>query len=117
MFKIKNQIRKLYASSVLTNLSLTGAWVTILAARGFSLPEIGLAETAYHAASLLTEIPSGTLADIYGRKRMLLISALIHILASVTMIVSNDLFMVCLSIALYAVCDSFASGSGDAACL
>lgn len=114
MFKIKNQIRKLYASSVLTNLSLTGAWVTILAARGFSLPEIGLAETAYHAASLLTEIPSGTLADIYGRKRMLLISALIHILASVTMIVSNDLFMVCLSIALYAVCDSFASGSGDA---
>lgn len=27
MFKIKNQIGKLYASSVLSNLSLTGAWV------------------------------------------------------------------------------------------
>ena len=40
MFKIKNQIRKLYALSVLSNLSLTGAWVAILAARGFSLPEI-----------------------------------------------------------------------------
>ena len=114
MFIIKNQIRKLYASSVLANLSLTGAWVAILAARGFSLPEIGLAETAYHAASLLTEIPSGTLADVYGRKRMLLISTLIHILASVVMILSNDLFMVCLAIALYAVYDSFASGSGDA---
>ncbi len=114
MLKIKNQIRKLYVSSVLSNLSLTGAWVAILAFRGFSLPEIGLAETAYHAASLLTEIPSGTLADVFGRKRMLLISTLIHILASVVMIVSNNLFMVCLSIALYAVCDSFASGSGDA---
>ncbi len=114
MFKIKNQIRKLYASSVLGNLSLTGAWVAILAARGFSLPEIGLAETAYHAASLLTEIPSGTLADVFGRKRMLLVSTLIHILASAVMILSNDLFMVCMSIALYAVCDSFASGSGDA---
>ena len=114
MFKIKSQIRKLYASSVLSNLSLTGAWVAILAARGFSLPEIGLAETAYHAASLLTEIPSGTLADVFGRKRMLIISTLIHMLAGVVMIVSNDLFMVCLSIALYAVCDSFASGSGDA---
>ena len=114
MFKVQNQIRKLYASSVLANLSLTGAWVAILAARGFSLPEIGLAETAYHAASLLTEIPSGTLADVFGRKRMLLISTLIHILASIVMILSNDLSLVCLSIALYAICDSFASGSGDA---
>ena len=114
MFKIKNQIRKLYASSILGNLSLTGAWVAILAARGFSLVEIGLAETAYHAASLLTEIPSGTLADVYGRKKMLIISTLIHILASVVMILSNNLALVCLSIALYAVCDSFASGSGDA---
>ena len=69
MSKIKNQIRKLYASSILGNLSLTGAWVAILASRGFSLVEIGLAETAYHAASLLTEIPSGTLADVFGRKR------------------------------------------------
>ena len=114
MLKIKNQIRRLYASSVLANLSLTGAWVAILAARGFSLPEIGLAETAYHAASILTEIPSGTLADVFGRKRMLLFSTLIHILASVVMILSDGLFMVCLAIALYAVCDSFASGSGDA---
>lgn len=114
MFKIKNQIRKLYASSILGNLSLTGAWVAILAARGFSLVEIGLAETAYHAASLLTEIPSGTLADVYGRKKMLIISTLIHILAGAVMILSNNLALVCLSIALYAVCDSFASGSGDA---
>ena len=114
MFKIKKQIRSLYASSILGNLSLTGAWVAILAARGFSLVEIGLAETCYHAASLLTEIPSGTLADVYGRKKMLIISTLIHILANAIMILSGGLALVCLSIALYAVCDSFASGSGDA---
>lgn len=114
MFKIQKQIRGLYASSILGNLSLTGAWVAILAARGFSLVEIGLAETFYHAASLLTEIPSGTLADVYGRKKMLIISTLIHVLASAIMILSNGLALVCLSIALYAVCDSFASGSGDA---
>ena len=114
MFDLKNQIRKLYASSILGNLSLTGAWVAILASRGFSLVEIGLAETSYHIASLLTEIPSGSLADVYGRKKMLIVSAVINLLASAVMIFSNGLFMVCLSIALYAVCDSFASGSGDA---
>lgn len=114
MFRIKQQIRSLYASSVLGSLSLTGAWVAILAARGFSLVEIGLAETCYHAARLLTEIPSGTLADVFGRKRMLIISTFIHILANILMILSDGLALVCLSIALIAVCDSFASGSGDA---
>ena len=45
---------------------------------------------------------------------MLMTSTLVHILASVLMILSDGLALVCLSIALYAVCDSFASGSGDA---
>ena len=114
MSAVKRQIRKLYALSVLGNLSLTGAWVAILAARGFSLVEIGFAETCYHIASLMTEIPSGTLADVYGRKRMLMISTFIHIAASAVMILSTGLPLVCFSIALHAVCDSFASGSGDA---
>ena len=67
--KSKQQIRKLYLVTILTNLSLTGAWVAILAARGFSLVEIGLAETVFHICSLIFEIPSGILADLYGRKR------------------------------------------------
>lgn len=69
MRKIQKQIRKLYASSVLGNLSLTGAWVAILASRGYSLIEIGIAETVFHITSLLLEIPSGILADVFGRKK------------------------------------------------
>ena len=52
MFKIKKQISKLYMASILGNLSLTGAWVAILAARGYSLVEIGIAETVFHIFSL-----------------------------------------------------------------
>lgn len=55
---IRKQISRLYLSSVLGNLSLTGAWVAILAARGYSLVEIGVAETVFHITSLLFEIPS-----------------------------------------------------------
>ena len=51
MVKIKKQISGLYLSSVLGNLSLTGAWVAILAARGFSLPQIGFAETVLRMCS------------------------------------------------------------------
>jgi len=114
MLKIKKQISRLYLSSVLGNLSLTGAWVAILAARGYSLVEIGLAETVFHITSLLFEIPSGVLADVFGRKKMLLVSAAMKIAGNIIMIFSCNLFMVCASLSFYAMSYNFSSGSGDA---
>ncbi len=114
MFKIKKQLSKLYTSSILGNLSLTGAWVAILAARGYSLVEIGIAETVFHIVSLIFEIPSGVLADVFGRKKMLLVSTIMGMISDIVMILSNNLFMVCLSIAFRALSYNFASGSGDA---
>lgn len=114
MLNIKKQISGLYASSVLGNLSLTGAWVAILAARGYSLVEIGLAETVFHITSLIFEIPSGVLADLFGRKNMLLVSNVMKMIGNIVMILSCNLFMVCIAIALYAMSYNFSSGSGDA---
>lgn len=51
MLKIKRQINLIYITSVLKNISLTGVWVALLAARGFSLVQIGFAETVFHIAS------------------------------------------------------------------
>ncbi|MCM1135349.1 MAG: MFS transporter [Clostridium sp.] len=114
MLKIKKQISILYASSVLGNLSLTGAWVAILSARGYSLIEIGIAETIFHIVSILFELPSGILADVFGRKNMLLVSSIMKMAGNLIMIFSSNLFMVCSSLAFYALSYNFASGSGDA---
>ncbi len=114
MFKIKKQLSKLYTSSVLGNLSLTGAWVAILASRGYSLVEIGIAETVFHITSLIFEIPSGVLADVFGRKKMLIVSTIMRMIGNIIMILSNNLFTVCLSIAFQALSYNFSSGSGDA---
>ena len=114
MFKIKKQINLLYLTSLLGNLSVTGAWVAILAARGFSLVEIGLAETVFHITSLTFEIPSGILADRYGRKRMLLVSQVMAIIANTLMVFSHGIGMVCFSFVFQALNYNFASGSGDA---
>ncbi|MCM1553436.1 MAG: MFS transporter [Butyrivibrio sp.] len=114
MFKIKSQLSKLYMSSVLGNLSLSGAWVAILAARGYSLVEIGIAETVFHITSLLFEIPSGALADMFGRKKCLIAGSVMHMIANAVMIFSTNLFMVCLSITFNALCYNFSSGSDDA---
>lgn len=114
MFKIKKQLSKLYASSILGNLSLTGAWVAILASRGYSLVEIGIAETVFHIVSLIFEIPSGVLADIFGRKKMLIVSTIMGMISDIIMILSCNLYMVCMSIAFRALNYNFSSGSGDA---
>lgn len=114
MFNVKKQLSRLYISSVLGNLSLTGAWVALLAARGFSLVEIGIAETVFHITSLVFEIPSGVLADVFGRKKMLVVSAVMRLVGNIIMIFSNNLFTVCLSIIFWALSYNFTSGSGDA---
>lgn len=114
MLHIKKQISGLYLSSVLGNLSLTGAWVAILAARGYNLVEIGFAETVFHITSLIFEIPSGVLADLYGRKNMLIVSNIMRTIGNIIMILSCNLLMVCISISFHAMSYNFASGSGDA---
>ncbi len=113
MFNIKKQINRLYISSVFSQLSLSGAWVAILSARGFSLAQIGLAETIFHIVSLLFEIPSGVLADVFGRKKTLLISCVMRILGNLIMVFSNSFSLVCLSMAFQALNYNFASGSDD----
>ena len=114
MFNIKKQLRHLYASSIFFNLSLSGAWVAILSARGFSLAQIGFAETVFHIVSLICEIPSGALADVFGRKKTLIISCFMRIIANFVMIASNNFALVCLSIAFNALTYNFMSGSDDA---
>ena len=114
MLNIEKQIRKLYASSVMGNLSLTGAWVAILAARGYNLVDIGIAETVFHITSLIFEIPSGVLADVFGRKKMLIVSSIMRMIGNIIMILSDNLFTVCLSIAFHALSYNFSSGTGDA---
>ena len=113
-FRCSKQIKTLYASSIIGGLSLTGAWVAILASRGYSLVQIGISETVFHITSLLFEIPSGVLADVFGRKRMLLVSTIMNMLGCIVMIGSDNLMHVCIAMACYASSYNFASGSGDA---
>ncbi len=113
-FSLRKQIRTLYITGILGNLSLTGAWVVILAARGFSLVQIGFAETVFHITSLICEIPSGMLADIYGRKKMLVLGNLMAITGDLVMFFSQDYALVLLSMPFHAMAFNFASGSGEA---
>ncbi len=114
MFNLGRQLRILYTTGVLGNLSITGAWVVIMASRGFSLVQIGFAETIFHITSLLMEIPSGMLADVYGRKRMLALGNIMAITGDVITALSGNFTIACMAMPFHAMAYNFASGSGEA---
>lgn len=114
MFTIKRQICLIYSITALGSLQFVGAcWAALLAARGFSLTQIGLAEAVFHLTSLLFEVPSGVIADVFGRKRCMIASQCMSAMASVAMMLSGSIGGVCIAMALSALGYNFASGARE----
>lgn len=112
---LKKQLRCIYLSNFFSGLRITDAiWVALLAARGFSLWEIGLAESVYHIVSLLCEVPSGMAADLLGRKRALVAGGILAVLSSLLMAFAPGLFLICAAMGLNALSNAMFSGT-DAA--
>lgn len=109
------QIRRLYGFTGLTSFQLAGAsWVALLAARGFSLTEIGLAESAFHLTSLLCELPSGIVADVFGRRRTLAVGQICGILSALLMLAFDSMAGVLAAMVFSAMSYNFASGTREA---
>ena len=115
MSKIQKQIRNIYTISALSSLQIAGAsWVALLAARGFSLVEIGIAEGVFHVASLLFEIPSGVISDVFGQKRSMILSQCMFCLSALLMAFSESLTGICISLIASAFGYNFSSGTREA---
>ena len=112
---LRKQIFSLYISSFFSGLRITDAvWVALLAARGFPLWQIGLAEGIFHIVSLLFEVPSGMAADLLGRKRTLLLGSVFVVSCNLLMAFAPDIWFVCLTMCLNALANTMFSGT-DAA--
>ena len=89
-------------------------WVLLLALRGFSLVEVGMAEGLFHVVSLCCELPSGLLADVLGRKRTLMASYTMFLLSALLMASSGGFGGACLSLAFSAMGYNLQSGTREA---
>ena len=112
---LKRQLRCIYLSDFFSGLRITDAvWVALLAARGFSLLEIGLAKSIYYTVSLLAEIPSGMAADLFGRKRALVLGGVLVVAYNLLIAFAPNLFVICLAMALNALSNALFSGTSSA---
>ena len=112
---LKKQFACIYTSDFFSGLRITDAvWVALLAARGFSLWEIGIAESVFHMVSLTFEVPSGMAADLLGRRKTLVAGGVCMVLSNLLMAFAPDLFFICLAMALSALANAMFSGTASA---
>ena len=109
---LKKQLACIYTSDLFSGLRITDAvWVALLAARGFSLWEIGLAESVYHIVSLFCEVPRGMAADLLGRRKTLLSGGVLTVTCNLLMAFAPNLFTICLAMGLNALAMTMFSGT------
>ncbi|MBN2287065.1 MAG: MFS transporter [Tissierellales bacterium] len=113
--KIKKNLIKNITYTCLSSFNLThGIWMLYLAYKGLSLFEIGLLESIFHATSFLMEIPTGIIADIYGRKVSRYSGRALSIISTLLIIISNHIFFFAISFVFSALSYNLESGAGDA---
>lgn len=108
-------IRRFYAYKLTAETQFTsGIWILYLQSRGLSLTEIGLAESAFHLAPVLLELPSGSFADIVGRRWSLAIGSLLIALSTALMFLADSLPIAMVALFLNGASYSFRSGADQA---
>ncbi len=114
MFKrIKNrQYYKFCWYGFLKNLRLFDAFfILFLLEKGLSYSEIGILYAIREISINLFEIPSGVVADTYGRKNALVFSFVLYIFSFLIFYLSANFWFFSVAFILYGMADAFRSGT------
>lgn len=113
--KLKQNISISYVYNFFLQLNITSAiWVLYLAFKGMSLIEIGMLESIYHITGLLLEMPTGVLADLYGRKFCVVLGRIVSVISCILMITSSSFWGFAISFILSCASMNLNSGAAEA---
>lgn len=115
MRNMKKNIIKEYIFSFLNNFNVTSTvWMLYLAYKGMSLAQLGLLEGVFHLTSFFMEVPTGAIADIFGRKTSRILGRIISVIANLFILFFNNFWFFALSMSLTAISYNLESGAGQA---
>ncbi len=113
--KLKRNISIGYVYNFFLQLNMTSAiWVLYLAFKGMSLIEIGILESIYHITGLILEIPSGAIADLYGRKFSVIVGRVVNLISCILMITANSFLEFAISFIFSSAAMNLNSGAAEA---
>ena len=96
MFKrtYKRNIPLLAGLEFTSYFGITSFWILFFIQNGLSLLQIGLLESIFHGTSLLSEIPSGMLADRFSYKTNLYLARIASIVSSILILLGQGNFWI-----------------------
>jgi len=104
-----------YLHTFFRNTNFThGIWAAYLLVRGYSLLDIGVFETVFHITGLTMEVPTGVLADLFGRKNSRLLGIISYLIYIVLILFTNSYFLIIIAFIFCGISFTFESGSQDA---
>jgi len=107
-----NQYRKFCAYGFLKNLRFFDAFLILfLIDKGMSFTQIGILYASREIVTNLFEIPSGLIADTYGRKKSLAAALFIFILSFLIFWLSINFWLYLFAFIIFGIADAFRSGS------
>jgi len=113
--KLRRNITLDYFYTFICNLNMSSSiWVLYLMYQGMNLFQIGLLEGIFHITGMLTEIPSGAMADLFGRKKSLIVGRMFLTISCIVMLFSHSFVGFAIGFILHAWSFNFNSGSEEA---
>lgn len=113
--QLRKNINKNYIYTLFQNIDLTrGIWMIYLANKGMSLTQLGLLETIFHITSFLMEVPTGAIADIFGRKKSRISGRVFSLISVVILLAADNFLWFAISFVFTALSYNLESGAGDA---
>ncbi len=104
-----------YLSQVFHSMVFTAPiWIVFYTLRGVSATEISLIMTFAYMMQMVWELPSGALADLIGRRRIIIISFIISSLSYLAFFYAQGFLWFLVLNLLMSIGDSFRSGSEEA---
>ncbi|MFV0351788.1 MAG: MFS transporter [Oscillospiraceae bacterium] len=86
----------------------------VLLAHGASMATLSLLLGAYSLTVIVAELPSGIMADVFGRKRLFMLSAVLYAGSFLLLLFSNSLLVLLGAMVLNGLGRAFSTGSIDA---
>ena len=113
--KLSKNIKLEYLYTAINGLNMVNfVWVLYLSYRGMNLAQIGILEGIYHGASMLFEILTGAIADLFGRKSSMIAGRLCIAISCIMMLFASKFWMFAIVFVIQAWGNNFNSGSEEA---
>lgn len=111
----RNGLKLVYIYEFLLSINLTSLiWPTYLIANGYSLVQIGLCETVFHVTSMISELPTGVISDVYGRRLSRLIGRGCELVSISCMLSAHSILLIYISFVFSALSYCLESGTDTA---